>query len=77
MSTRTSLTQPQSTRRANHGCQPILATLLLLVGLLACSGGGGSAPSPSPPPPPSLAFFAGNLGGMGCADGTGAAARFS
>lgn len=46
-----------------------LVVLTLLVA--ACAGGGGSAPAPA------LSFVAGDMRGMGIADGTGAAARFT
>jgi streptogramin lyase len=39
-------------------------------------GGRGHPPPPAPAPAPSLALYAGNMGGVGTADGTGAAARF-
>lgn len=54
---------------------------LLVLSLASCGGGGGTAPAAPPPVVnPALAgmtLFAGELGGFGNIDGTGAAARFS
>ncbi len=54
--------------------------LILAAFVASCGGGGGAATGIqplAPPPAPSLAQFAGNLGGAGNSDGSGAEARFN
>lgn len=54
-----------------------IASLSLLLGLVACGGGdSGSTDISTGTALPSLALFAGNLGGAGNSDGIGAAASF-
>lgn len=62
-------------------CATRLVVPVLAAVVTACGGGGGggaapAAPTPPAPAGPTLARFAGNLGGVGNIDGTGAAAGF-
>jgi sugar lactone lactonase YvrE len=59
------------TRFVRRFLKPYAAAAFMTV-LAACGGGGGTRS----PPAPELALFAGNLGGPGTADGSGANARF-
>ena len=64
--------------KQSESCNKIASTMLLsFAGILSACGSGGSSSTNPNVTGPTLALFAGNMGGAGTADGTGAAARFN